>query len=638
MNSKYRSWRWFAALVVLGLLVAACGGNGESTTTTGDGVTTTAGDPGDGTTTPTTPEVEADPGLDGCLDRPNTCNAGPVADGGDMIFMINQTWTSWHTGRPEGGSVYLFQALEGLQATIGQFTPDGEWTWDMDTLAEEPQITSEDPLTIQYVISEDAVWYNGDGTTTPITGDDFLIEWYQASGNPEHCLHEEQLDDDGNPVLDDDGEIVMVNLCSPRATARTEDIQAIDVSDDGKTVTVIFPSDYAYPEWFALFGSLQYPAHIAMNEGHDWTTPEGMAGASDFFNTTPIYWSGGPYLLEDHSEGQRMVMVPNPEWYGDPVALDTVTKILNDDQGGWLTALTNRDFHGGAPASFPVDLVIQLEGTQGVHHAVGTGGAVWDHVDVNMDHPALGADVVLRQAIFTALDREDARQSIFGGVIDPTFRNNPIFTQTSPFFEDVVEVRGYGTGDVDAARAMLEAAGYTGMDGGPGALTTPDGDPVGTIRFSWVEGNTNRASFVELSQNYLGDIGIDVQPYPSSDLGTTLATQDYDLVIFGWSGSPLFTSSANQFYNSASGSNFGRFSNAEVDRLVQEVLNQNDLADSARLANEAVHIVSEEAYTLPLWDTMNLMFVVEEVANVRDNHFNSLRSFYNLGQWGFLAN
>jgi peptide/nickel transport system substrate-binding protein len=627
MNMKHRSWRWFAVLAVLALAVTACSPDDAATTTTAaDGPTTTAA-PGD--TTTTTPPVEADPGLEGCAERPLTCNSGERAAGGDVNFIINQVWDGWNHWRPEGGSVYTFQAVEGMQATIGQFAPDGTWQWDMDTLAEEPVLLSEDPLTIQYVLSDDAVWHNGDGTTTPITGDDFLFSWYHNSGNPDQCLHEDQEDEEG--------ETVSVNLCAPRSTQRTEDVESVEVSDDGKTVVVTFPAGYAYPEWFAFLGAFYYPAHIAMAEGHDWTTPEGMASASVFFNTTTPYWSGGPYVIENATVGERVVMVPNPDWYGETqVTLDTLTKTVDSEQGGWLTALVNRDIHGGAPASFPVDLVTQLEGTDGVYHAVGSGGAVWDHVDMNMDHPALG-DVVLRQAIFTALDREDARTRIFGGIIEPPFRNNHIFPQSNvSYYEDKIEGTGYGSGDVAAATALLEAAGYTGMDGGPGALTTPDGTAVGPLRFSWVAGNTNRENFVALSQDYLGAIGIEVVPYPSEALGATLGGQDYDMVIFGWSGSPLFTAAPGQFWRSDSGSNFGKMVNTDIDALVDQVGDQVDIADSAALANDAVELVMEEAYSLPLWDTLNLMFVVEELANIRDNHFNSLRSFYNVAEWGFV--
>jgi hypothetical protein len=48
--------------------------------------------------------------------------------------------------------------------------------------------------------------------------------------------------------------------------------------------------------------------------------------------------------------------------------------------------------------------------------------------------------------------------------------------------------------------------------------------------------------------------------------------------------------------------------------------------------------VLEEAYVLPLWDTLNFMFVSDQYVNIRDNHNDSLRSLYNSEHWGLLAN
>src|SRR5690606_3175916 len=129
--------------------------------------------------------------------------------------------------------------------------------------------------------------------------------------------------------------------------------------------------------------------------------------------------------------------------------------------------------------------------------------------------------------------------------------------------------------------------------------TVPD------VRFGWASANTNRGTFVQLTQNYLAEIGINVVPTPAENLGALLVSPDWDMVIFGWSGSPLFTSSANQFYNSASGSNFGGINNAELDEIVQAMLVAETLEEAAELANQAVQIVMDEAFSLTLWDTMN---------------------------------
>src|SRR5690606_22742738 len=108
----------------------------------------------------------------------------------------------------------------------------------------------------------------------------------------------------------------------------------------------------------------------------------------------------------------------------------------------------------------------------------------------------------------------------------------------------------------------------------------------------------------------------------------------WDMVIFGWSGSPLFTSSANQFYNSESGSNFGGLNNPEVDELVSAMLVAETLDEAADLANQAVAIVFDEAFTLTLWDTMNLTFMGRELLGTSDHHFDPTRTYLMVSSWG----
>lgn len=620
MNSKYRSWRWIAAVAVLGLLVAACGGDGGTTTTAAPGQTTTTAGGGEGSTT-TAPQ-QGSPGLETCADDPLNCNSAPRAEGGDVVYLIDQPWDGWNTNRVEANSVYAVQALEGINLVIGQYMPDGNWVWNMDVLASEP--TYENNI-ITYELKEGVVWSNADGSTTPVSVDDFILQWKFTSGNPDHCLVGERDPDTGAPAEGALG-------CFPASTARSQDI--VDITADGNKVMIQFPEGYPYAEWFAFLGGLAYPAHIAREQGFDIDTPEGVAEASTWFNANVPTWSGGPYMIENATLGERVVMVPNPNYGGsDQATLDTVTKEVIADRGSWIPALTNRDLHGASPASFDADLLQQLQGMDDVTYSIGSGGAVWEHVDMNM---TTLADPALRKAIFTAIDRADARTRIYGD-IEPTFRQNPIFPANDPnYFEDLLP-EGYGSGDVDAARAILEEAGYTGMDGGPGALTAPDGTTVPDVRFGWASANTNRGTFVELTQNYLAEIGINVVPTPADNLGALLVSPDWDMVIFGWSGSPLFTSSANQFYNSESGSNFGGLNHPEVDELVSAMLVAETLDEAADLANQAVAIVFDEAYTLTLWDTMNLTFMGRELVNARDNHFDSTRAYHNVGSWGLAA-
>lgn len=601
MFIRKRGVKLAAFSAVAALALAACGGDDGD----GDGEANGEADGG----------VEAMPGLEGCVDNPNECNSGERAEGGSITWLINQGHDGvYNRNRPEGNSVYLVQMMAGItsgETDVGIHGPDGEWVWNLDVLEQEAELVSEDPLTVRYTIREEAQWDDG----TPIDIDDVLFHQYQMSGREDECVG-----------------------CEPASTSFYDTTASIEAEDEaGKVITITYEDGFVHPEWFAR--SLFYhPAHIADEQGFDWQNdPEAAGEASLFFLNTQPTWSSGPYVVDSWTADERQVLVPNENWFGAvQPTFETVVKEVYSDQPGWVSAMSNRDIDGGAPASFTSDIAEQLSEIPGVYTAVGSAGSVWEHVDVNMESLD---DPALRKAIFTALDTEDARERIYGDLPElPPLRTNHIFPEASSNHQDFLTETGYGTGDVEAARAILEEAGYTGYEAG-GTLTDPDGEPVKDIRFAFLAGNENRNTYTQLAQSYLADIGITVSPeaIPGDRLGTVLSEADYDLVIFGWSGTPLFVNSPNQFYHSESGSNFGRLSNPEIDALVTEVRNQVDIADSVEIAHQIVPLIMEEAYSLPLWDTLNFMFVSDEYANIRDNHNHSLRSLYNIEHWGLVA-
>ncbi|MPZ27620.1 MAG: ABC transporter family substrate-binding protein, partial [Micromonosporaceae bacterium] len=216
-----------------------------------------------------------------------------------------------------------------------------------------------------------------------------------------------------------------------------------------------------------------------------------------------------------------------------------------------------------------------------------------------------------------------------------TVRTNHVFAASSEFHQDVITGTGQGSGDVEAARAILEAAGYEGMDGGAGALTM-DGEQVGPFRLRATTAPA-RVTAQQLIQGYLAEIGIQADIEPTDDLGGTLGTQDYDIMLYGWSGSPLFFGNGGQYWDSDSGSNFGKYSNPEVDALINQEEQAATQQESADLHNQMMPIVVNDAYVLPLYDSPVYVFVTDSYVNVRDNTNSSLRGVYETHEWGVAA-
>jgi peptide/nickel transport system substrate-binding protein len=554
-------------------------------------------------------DVDADLGWAGCEDNPDACHVGPVEAGGEFTMMISLPFEAWSQLRAGGNSVYVLQALEGIWPNNSRFLPSGEFRFDPHFYDSTPEVINDDPLTFSYRISDDAVWSDG----TPVTVRDVKYIWYNASGNEDFCQG-----------------------CEPPSTAAWGLVDSVEGSEDGKTVTVTLREGENNPEWEVVYTTGGYPAHIADEAGFDWENdPVAMGDSTVFFAETMPTWSGGPWRIESGTLTERVVKVPNENYWGPQPNLERIIGEVVADPGSWIPALRNRDIDGGSPATFDVDVFRELDTVGGIQYSAGSAGAVWEHIDINLEHEYL-SDLALRQAIFTAIDLDHTATAIWGDDVPVNQRLNHTFSQLSPYFEDFRTATGFGSGDVAAAQAILEAAGYTGAEAG-GTLTTADGDEVPPIRFRWTTGNTNRANTGELVQEYLSAIGITIDLDPSDDLGGMLVSGDFDLVIFGWSGSPLFVNGLTQLWTSPSGSNFSSINNAQIDQLANEAQRQLSLEDAAVIANQLTEVLMGEAAVLPMWDSPAFDFISDDFVNMRPNHNSSARLWYNQEEWGVLA-
>jgi peptide/nickel transport system substrate-binding protein len=543
-------------------------------------------------------QTQFSPGFAECEAKPNTCNSGPTKPGGTFIMAIEKTLPNWNTFDGDGNTYETAQVMSGVLPSAFNVAPDSSVFYNSDLLAEEPRLTSTSPQTIQYKIKPSAVWSDG----TPISVRDFQYFW--RSNNGKDCPD-----------------------CTPAATTGYELITSITGADNDKTVTVTL-SD-AYPDWKGMFTGM-YPAHIAAKAG-DLTTPAGLKAAFDAFKNDTPTWSGGPYRITDYQKDVSVTLTPNDKWYGDPKpSLEKVIFRIIEDQAQQTPALQNKEVH--ALISQPnADMVAKVGGMAGVNYNLAKG-PTWEHIDANLRNRYL-ADVPLRQAIFTAIDRK----SIIDRTVGAFFRgaaplNSHNFTPGAPGYKDVLSATGQGAGDAEKARKILTDAGYR-IEGGQ--LIGKDGRAVPPLRFRFTVGNQLRQQTAELVQAQLRGIGIEIKIDPTAELGRTLSTGDFDLVIYGWVGTP-FLANNRDLWASNGGSNYGGYSNAEVDRLLDEASKTLDQGRLFDLLNRSDEIMSREAYNLPLFQKPVFIAVYNEFANIRNNP-TSTGPAYNIDEWGLRA-
>ena len=535
---------------------------------------------------------------------------GGAAEGDkEVTWVINSLPAAWGAISSAGGSVYVVQMLSGVLPYTGQWQPDATYEYDMDVLAEEPQLINDDidegPFEFSFTLAEDAVWSDG----TPMTGEDLRVTMMMSAAPTEgYC-----------------------NTCDSRGTTGPDMVDEVEV--DGKTATFRLKEGMANPEWMAMFDAHNaaggfYPAHLAEEQGWDIDDADDLGEYFHWLHETRPEWSGGPYVIVDGDLENQVVKEPNPEWFGETKpALDRIIMSFNTDEGTFVNAFNNGEIDGANPAQYSEDVITQLQELEGATLTIGEGN-IWEHIDINVENEWL-SDVDLRTAIFTAIDRDQIAERNFGaGYPDYELKNNHIFGSDSEYYEDHITESGQGSGDIEAATEILEDAGYE-LDGD---TLTLDGEQVGPFRLRSTD-TVIRNNSVQLIQAQLAEIGIETTIEMTDDLGNMLDQQDYDIVQFGWSGTPYFTSSPQQFWESESGSNFGGLSNKDIDEHAKAAGTAPSLDEAAEHANAAVAAVVPEAYVLPIMAEPNYFFVNDKLANVEDNLQSSYRATYNIGEW-----
>lgn len=543
-------------------------------------------------------------GLEDCLTDPAGCNSGERIEGGEITWALDGSWAAWNQNTAEGNNAYVATALVGMWPYPGQFDPDGTFIVNEGLFAADPALVSENPVTVEYTLKPGANW--GDGTNLSV--DDFIYNWYARSGDEDLCKG-----------------------CTPATT--TYGSQVASITGEGSKVTVVYKDGYSSAEWMYA-DVLSQPAHVAEAEGFDWKNdPEQMKAAEDFFSETVPTWSTGPFKISQAVAGDYVQYVRNDAWAGDTkVTLDKLTFRVFDGLDNIVTALRNGEIDGAAPAAVTSEAISQLEGTEGVSYAV-AGGPNWEHVDVNTRHEFLD-DVVLRQAVLTAIDVENIIARTYAFVqSDVQRKNNHLFRTGSEYYVDHLSATGQGSGDIEMARGILERAGYEWDE--TDQLHTPDGEKV-EFDFRYSQSKESRQVTAELAQANLAGLGIDVEirAIPDADLGKVLSEGDFDLIAYGWSTDPQFVSAASQYWDSESQSNFGGLDDPELDDLIAAISGTLDYDEAAERANAAVKQVIGDAYVLPIVDTPVAVMVSDRLVNVRDNWASQQRATYNLAEWG----
>lgn len=512
-------------------------------------------------------------------------DSGDTGNGGDdttsqsiSVTVGPNDFISYNGFTPESYSTYNSAIADQLKAGFAYFGPDGSVVRNEDLGSFE--LVSEDPMVVEFTISDDAVWSDG----TPITAADAILAWGIQNANLTS------------------GDAPLFNSVSQDLG---DTIPAGPQGDpSGKTFTVEFAAPD--PDWQIQTYILD-PAHVVaeqagmtveeLSEAILSGDSEALAPAAEFWNsgwmtepgTLPdasLIPSSGPYILDSWSATQSVTLKANPEYYGDQLAPqndEIVFRFIAQD--AMPQALENGDVDVISPQP-TVDTIAQLEEI-GDAATIHTGPTLtWEHLDFNFVEGSLFADnLELRKAFAMCVPR----QQIVDNLIKPLDPEAEVMNarEVFPFqetYDEVVDAAydgQYDEVDIEGAKAIVEAQGATGAK----------------VRIGYSAPNPRRTDEVAMIKASCDKAGFEIVDAGNEDFfapGGTQERGDYEVALFAWAGSGQITSGQN-IYATGKPQNYGQYSNPEVDAAYQKLVSSLD---------ESVHLEQTKVIEKLLWDTL----------------------------------
>lgn len=224
-------------------------------------------------------------------------------------------------------------------------------------------------------------------------------------------------------------------------------------------------------------------------------------------------------------------------------------------------------------------------------------------------------NVKLRQAIAYGIDREKIINELL-------FGQAAIAHSILP-----VESWAYNAGtkysfDLAKAKQLLQESGYKG-------------EP---IKFKFSASNVAFSQYSQVIQNSLRDLGIniEIETLDPNTLRSQIGLGQFQMNTGIWVGGnqdPIFLNDLFTTKKIPSAKvaccNRSRYSNPDVDRLIEQAFNSTDREQAVVLYSKAQEIISNEVPMFPLWYPANMVIANRRVGNIK---------IAPSGDWSFIRN
>ena len=348
-------------------------------------------------------EEEAAPAEEEAVAAEDCTPSGEVKRGGELVFARREEPLTLDPAIPnDNGSIYaieqIFSALTRPDEDGWGLEPDGAESWDI----------SEDGLVYTFHLREGAKFSNGD----PVTAGDYVFALERGRG-PESGF-----------------------------SGIFEAIDTIEAPDDMTVVLTLKRPFAPILSVASIFYGAVYPQDV-------------FEADPDGFSSNPV--GSGPWMVEEYTRGDRLVLVPNPHYWELGVDckplpyLDKVTILYVPETNSRVLGLRNGDFD--AMDGVPFNEAAALDAEEGITLHVAPIFRL-DYIYLNHQNPPLDSKE-FRLALNYAVDRQVILDTVYFGYGEIPNGYWPLMFYHS---EDVPPIPY----DPDKARELVAESGYTG--------------------------------------------------------------------------------------------------------------------------------------------------------------------------------
>lgn len=546
--------------------------------------------------------------LAGCTTSGGGNEPSSSSSGGTITIATTNAFTSFNGDTPEAnldtnGMVGYLTGVSGGLGLGGFQRLAQDYSVVPNTDFGTYEKTSDDPLTVKYTLNSGLEWSDGE----PITADDMLVNWVINSG----WFDDAVLDPSTGEVTN--GGTQYFSLAG--STAGLDTTSFPEISDDNMSMTLTYSTPYVD---YNLVNPIGKPAHVLAEKAgvslEDFIktikeTPKGdkqkpvapnatIKAAADFWNTgydvtamptdQSLLVASGPFIVTDFTPEQSITLGKNPNYKGDmSPSYDQLIIRFIGDANAQVTALQNGEVQAIQPQA-SADTLTALNNAGATVHS---GDQLsYDHVDLSFG--GVFADPKVREAFLKVIPRQQILDSIIKPVNpEAEVLNSQIFLPTDgDKYTTAVDASGYDKytdPDIEGAKALLAGA-------------TP------TVRILYNTNNPNRVDSFRAIQQSAQQAGFNIVDAGSKDWSSLLGSGSYDVSIFGWISPGAGNAALPQIFKTSGGGNYNNYSNADVDKLVDE---SQVTLDPARLDEIKVEIdaaTAKDFYGLPLFQLPGL--------------------------------